>query len=206
MAYKKWFESSPIREVRLRVSDELGAKFPKPLKPRDEESPGTFWKRVEAAGLLPQALELYDRRAAEWEAARQVRRETKVEFQRRIEREGRTAEAERRQAELRKSGLTEREVQEQLVVQMQPLDGETTRAWRTPDPWVAGRLFRKKADHDRLAEEAREYDDEDEDSEAAEARWRIECAESRRDERQALAAARQRLRALSTTEATSRSA
>jgi hypothetical protein len=190
----KWYERSPIYVLRCRVEKELGAKLSPTRLDHGEECATTFWSRVEGAGLLKEALNLYDRLATEQHAATKVRRETKKEFERRIEREGRAAEAERTRAELRRLGLPERVVQERLVQRMQPRDGHPTRAWPTPDSWAEGRLFRSKAEHNRLRELVDQ--DDDEEPEATEARWRIECAKRRQEERRALALARQRLRAL----------
>jgi hypothetical protein len=67
--------------------------------------------------------------------------------------------------------------------------------WPTPDPWQAGRLFRKKADQDELLDLAGEYEDE-EDKETDQAIRRLECAQWRRAERIALADARRRARTL----------
>jgi hypothetical protein len=190
----RWWESSEIYAVRLQVAGRL--KLPDTNK--DEYlSPTRFWADAEKVGRLVEALALYDQIAAGRAAWRHLRRETKADFERRIEREGRQAEAERVRAELLASGLSHREAQEELVSRLQPLDGRKTRAWPTPDPWEAGRLFLKKADQERLLADAGE-EDEDESAEAyAEgARWRLQCAERRRDERVTLAAARRRAQAL----------
>jgi hypothetical protein len=88
--------------------------------------------------------------------------------------------------------MSEREIQEELVGRFQPLNGSATRNWPTPDPWQAGRLFRRKADQDELLALASEEDDED--VEADEAIRRVECAQWRRAERIALEAARRRAR------------
>src|SRR5262249_52977415 len=114
------------------------------------ESAAEFWSRLDQAGRLVEALALYDRIAAEWAAGARIPRETNAQFVQRGEREGRRAEVERALAELLASGLTRREAQEELVGRFQPLDGTRVRAWPTPDPWEAGRLFHKKADQDEL--------------------------------------------------------
>jgi hypothetical protein len=186
----KWYEYSEIIAIRRAVRRRLQL----PAAEQGEEEPATaFWEQVEKAGLLGKALALYDEVAAEHAARRQVRRETKREFEHRMEREGRQAEAERLRAELLASGLSQREAQAALVERLQPLDGSGTRVWETPDPWQAGRLFLKKAEQDRLLQEAGEGD---KSAAAASARWRVECARWRREERLALAAARRRARAL----------
>src|SRR5262249_41218637 len=83
-------------------------------------------------------------------------------------------------------------------------DGSATEAWQTPDPWEAGRLFRKRADQVVLLARANRYegeedDDDEEDTEGDKVWWGgggVECAGRRRDERVALAAARRRAQAL----------
>src|SRR5262245_40143859 len=131
-------EYCEVAEIRSRVEEQL----PKlPARKADDETPTEFWSRVERAGLLHKALALYD----EIEAGRRhTRRETKMEFEQRIEREGRRAKVERVRAELLLSGLTQRETQGELVKRFQAKDGAKTRAWETPDPWQQGRLFKKK--------------------------------------------------------------
>jgi hypothetical protein len=192
----KWYEHSDVYEVRSAVQERLRL----PAVKNGQYEPATdFWARVKGAGLLVQALDLFDQLAAERAEARQVRRETKEQFEQRVEHEGRQAEAERLRAELLAEGLTQRQAQVELVQRLQPLDGSATRAWETPDPWEAGRLFRRKADQDALLARARRYDDEeedDEDQDVDEGLWRLECARRRRAERLALAAARRRAQAL----------
>jgi hypothetical protein len=178
-----------INAIRYQVEQRLTLPAPKSR----EESAADFWSRVEEAGLLVEALVLYDEIAADWAAAAEIPRETKAVFLKRVEREGRRAEAEHVLAELLASGWTRREAQEELVERFQPLDGTRTRAWETPDPWEAGRLFHKKADQDRLL--ARVADDE-EDPEYQEAEERVAWARYRRAEGTALAAARRRARDL----------
>src|SRR6266704_2473531 len=184
-----WFARSEIFMLRHMVEKRL--KLPAAKVPQGNEETATqFWSRVEGAGLLLKALALYDELDAEYAAWKHTRRETKKAFAERIEREGRQAEAERVRAELMTSGLPERDVQEQLVARLQPLDGSETRVWPTPDPWAAGRLFRSKKDQEELQSLA---SDEDEDDEAVnDAERRIQCAQWRREERCALMAARRR--------------
>jgi hypothetical protein len=170
---------------RVMVAKELNLPVPKD----DEESPTEFWARVERAGRLVEAIALYDEYAAEWAAWQHRPRETKQAFNKRVEREGRQAEVERIRAELLASGASQREAQEELVNRFQPLTGDRTRAWETPDPWKAGRLFRKKEDQDEWLENAGEDLEED-------PQWRVECARWRREERQALADARRQAEAL----------
>jgi len=166
-----------------------------PASTNQRETAGQFWARVEQAGLLIEAIGLYDEIAAEWAEWQHTRRETKKQFEQRMEREGRQAEAEKLRAELLASGLTKRRAQAELVHRLQPRDGSATRAWRTPDPWDNGRLFKQKANQEQVLALISE-NDADEPEELAEARNRLWWAELRRDEREALANARQRARAL----------
>jgi hypothetical protein len=192
---KASYEYCPIGDIRYEV--ELRLKLPS-YTGKGQETPTAFWSRVEEAGLLPEALALYDQVAAEEQARRRIRQETKREFLERVEREGRQAEADRLRAELLASGLSQREAQAQLVRRMQPLDGSQTRAWETPDPWDNGRLFLRKADQQHLLDLVEEDDDclDDQEQVREQARNRVEWAQRRQDERQALAAARRRLEAL----------
>jgi len=167
-----------------------------PASKSEDESPADFWSRVEQAGLLIKALALYDQIAAEYSEWRHTKRETKKQFDQRIEREGRQVEAERVRSKLLASGLTRRVAQVKLVERFQPLDGSMTRAWQTPDPWQSGRLFRNKADQDESLNIVKRAEDEDYDEKLDEVKNRIFWAELRRDERQALAAARRRAHAL----------
>jgi protein-tyrosine-phosphatase len=158
----------------------------------EDETPAEFWSRVERAGLLREALELYDAIAAERTAWKCIKRETKQEFEQRLRREGRLTEAKRLRAELLASGLTQRQAQMALVERLQPLDGTRTRAWQTPDPWEAGRLFKKKADQVQLLAHRQDEEDDDEEEALSEDENRLYWAELRRDERQALAGAQRR--------------
>jgi hypothetical protein len=187
----KWFELSDIQGIRAWVAGEL--KLPPHTSPNGQtETASQFWSRVEQAGRLNEALELYDELAVCW--AERDRRETKKDFAQRIEREGRQTVVERARAELLESGLSQRETQVELVKRFKPLDGSVTKAWETPDPWANGRLCRRKEDQERLLAEAGEKDKYQAEEEAEEAaKWRLECARWRRDERLALAAARKRL-------------
>ena len=115
----KWYEHDEVNEIRCEVEERLNLP---PAKKGEYEPAAAFWARVERAGLLPQALALYDQLAAE-RAAERVRRETKKEFEQRVEREGRQAEAEHLRAELLASGLSQRQVQQELVKRLQPLEG-----------------------------------------------------------------------------------
>jgi hypothetical protein len=197
------YEHSEIADVRRWVERRLAGLPRYKGRPSYGDPPETaehFWARVERAGLLVKALTLFD----ECAAREAVPRETKAQFAQRVEREGRRDEAERLRAALLDSGLSQREAQEELVRRLQPLDGGQTRAWETPDPWLAGRLFRRKEDQRRflnLAKERNDYfrvqdDEDDRDDEGAAALRRIKWARERREERQALAAARRRARAL----------
>jgi hypothetical protein len=178
-----------IHDIRCEVQRRF--QLPGPKGP-DDPAAAEFWARAERQGRLAEALDLYDRIAADWAGWARVRRETKARFLERVEREGRRAEAERVLAELLASGMSQREAQEELVERFQPLDGTRARAWPTPDPWAAGRLFHKKADQDELLAAV---SDEDED-EGSEAENRVDWARFRQTERLALAEARRRARAL----------
>jgi hypothetical protein len=200
MTMSKRREHNKIRTIRIKVEVELG------LITRMTSSPKEFWDFAEQKGKLVEAVDLFNRLEAERKAWARVPRETKEEFARRIAQEGRQEQADQLRAELLASGLSKREVQVELVAQMQPLDGRKTRAQETPDPWLNGRLFRKKADHEKLVEKANggdfDYDDFDEDDEQdddvdqAEAKARLKAAGDRLEERVALAAARKRARVL----------
>src|SRR6266851_8560229 len=187
-----WYARCMVKEIRLQVDARLTLPAYRPKYQGVPETPSEFWQRVERAGMLVYALAFYDRLAAEHVGRAKVRRETKKKFAERIEREGRQAEAERVLAELSASGLSPREAQEALVQRLQPLDGSQTRAWPTPDPWEAGRLFRSKADYKRWLAQANPEDDLDRD----EANDRVNYARHRWQERLALATARRRARAL----------
>jgi len=192
----KWYERNPIYDLRCAVGKGIQLPVRTSRHPLGAEKAMEFWARVEKNGRLVEAVALYDRLEAEAKAWAKVPRETKQQFAQRIEREGRQAEAESVRAELLASGLSEREAQVELVARLQPLDGSKTRAWETPDPWQAGRLFRKEADGDKwsaLADGVKE-----EDRKRHEARNRVWAARYRRDERVALAAARKQARALKT--------
>jgi hypothetical protein len=167
-----------------------------PVGRRTQEDPTEFWERVEGAGVLLKGLTLYDQVAAEHAAWVHLPRETKKQFAERAEREGRRAEVERVRAELLASGLSQREAETQLVERFQPLDGSETRAWETPDPWEAGRLFRNKADQTKILQRWEKDKYNGLLPEAAEAKWRLRWAKHRQEERFALAAARRRARAL----------
>ena len=183
---KKWYEYSDIKALRGSVEVYLEDEGLAPTKDEDETA-AAFWARVEKAGLLVRAVELFDEFAEDEAGWIHMPRETKTMFAERIEREGRQAEVERMRNEFSNFGLSLREIQEKLVHHFQPLDGSHTRPWMTPDPWQAGRLFRKKEDQDRLLAEA----DPDNESDPS-ADWLVECAKWRREERVALANARRR--------------
>jgi hypothetical protein len=185
------YEHCQVCDVRYEVQRRL--QLPGPKGP-DDPPAKEFWARAEQQGRLAEALALYDKIAAGWAAWSRVPRETKSQFLERVEREGRRVEAERVLAELLTSGLSQREAQEQLVERFQPLDGTQARAWQTPDPWEGGRLFRRKADQDKLVAQA---DGEDADEvEQNEVENRVWWARLRQEERQALAEARRRARDL----------
>jgi hypothetical protein len=182
---------------RCSVEERLEEEGLLPPSKDEDETAAAFWARVEQAGQLAKALELYDEfaeDAAEWIHRP---RETKRMFADRIEREGRQAEVERDRNEMQQAGYSSREIHKKLVYHFQPLDGTLTRPWETPDPWEEGRLFRKKEDQERLLAEAKP----DDYSREAMAMQRVECAEWRREERVALANARRRARELKTSAA-----
>src|SRR5436309_2620311 len=91
------YEYGEVSDIRHGVEERL-EKLPAGKK--KEETPEEFWLRVEQAGLLLEGIALYDQIAAEHAASRHIRRETKKDFEERIKRERRQAEAERLRAEL----------------------------------------------------------------------------------------------------------
>jgi hypothetical protein len=188
----KQYEFGDIRLIREDVKEQLNLS-PASEKDEDEETPFAFWQRVKKAGLLSEALTLFDEISAAYAAAVPIRRETRAQFAERIEREGRKAEVARMRAKLLASGYSEREAQVKLVDRFQPLDGSETQAWATPDPWEKGRLFQKKADHERLLAESKTKKELVEYKQR-EAERRIQFAEMRQRERSALAYARLSLR------------
>lgn len=186
MAY--WFAKSNVSWFRRQAENRLvEAKKLLPSQDKKETAAG-FWARVEKAGLLEEALSLYDQFAKEWAEWVHLPRETKKMFAERIEREGRQAEVEEAREELMEEGFSLRVIHEKLVYCFQPLDESSTRPWETPNPWENGRLFRKKKDQKKLQSY---YDDNYKDADDIE-RWRFNCAKWRRDERVALANARRR--------------
>ena len=164
------------------------------------ETPAEWWTAVERGGRLLDALALYDRIDAERAARRRVRRETKKQFAERIDREGRRSEAEQLRADLLSSGLSQREAQIELVARLQPLDGSTTRAWPTPNPWQTSRLFLRRVTENWLYAQAAEEEyyeaDDDEYCDPEEAENRIKWAKRRLEERRALSSVRWRARLL----------
>src|SRR5215470_12645929 len=99
-----------IQDIRREVQRRL--QLPGPHNPDDPDAE-EFWARATRQGRLLEALELYDRIAAEWAVEAEVPRETKAQFLARVEREGRRAEAERVLAELLASRMSRREAQEE---------------------------------------------------------------------------------------------
>jgi len=63
----KWFELSTEQANRISVAEELEKEGLPPFKDKDETATA-FWARVEQAGLLHKALELYDEFAEGLEA------------------------------------------------------------------------------------------------------------------------------------------
>ena len=184
----KWFELSTEQGNRIEVAEQLGEEGLLPFKGKDETATA-FWERVEKAGLLQKALDLFDELAKKEAEEARVRRETKKMFAERIEREGRQAEVEEKRQELMESGLPLRDIHQLLVLSFQPLDGSETQAWTTPNPWEAGRLCRKKEEQERLL---RQEDPDGYHDKASDDSWRLECLKWRREERVALVNARRR--------------
>jgi hypothetical protein len=179
-----------ILDVRREVERRLGLPAPKVA----DGDAWDFWNRVNHAGLLLKALDLFDQIAEGWEYWRHVQRETRKEFWQRIDREGRRAEAERALNKLLTAGVSRRKAQEELVEQFQPVDGGETQAWRTPDPWANGRLFRSGAD--QAATLALANGEDEDDIRLRRARERVQWARLRRTESEALAAWREEARKL----------
>jgi hypothetical protein len=134
----KWYELSAVQGFRRSVAEYLEEEGLLPSKNKNETA-AAFWGRVEKAGLLVKALDLYDEFAdqdVEWNHAR---RETKKDFAERTEREGRQAEVESARNELLELGYSLREIQKKLVHHFQPLDGERQqalqRAQRVEQDW-----------------------------------------------------------------------
>jgi hypothetical protein len=138
------FERCEACTIRTRMLELLPWSSDRP-KPPQGVSPEQFWEYVSRAGLLSQALTLYDQVAAKLREWAHTRLETVDNFWARVEGEGRRKEAELAQAELLQSGLCRREAQEQLVAKFQPLDGTKARAWPTPNSWEQGRMCRSIA-------------------------------------------------------------
>jgi hypothetical protein len=126
---KKRFEYCHSCAIRAEI--EARREVP-PAKPTPiyvqagRESPDDFWERVERAGLLREAVALYDELAIEQRTRTHTRRETKQEFEQRIISEGRRGDAEYLRAKLAALGLDGREVQAQLVEILQPRAGDNS--------------------------------------------------------------------------------
>src|SRR5262245_29080915 len=91
----KWWECSVVHLLRGRVERRLTNLPPSKAPKGQSETAEEFWRRVEQAGKLVEAIALYDKLAAEYFAWISTPRETKKAFAERIEREGRRAEADR---------------------------------------------------------------------------------------------------------------
>jgi hypothetical protein len=126
------YESCPTCPIRATLEKRLRLPSYTPARKNAIETPAGFWSRVEKAGLLVQAVSLYDQMVAEHRAWVHTPCETKKAFAARVEREGRAAEAERVRAELLGSGLSQRAAQQELVARFQPLDGSKTPVCGTP--------------------------------------------------------------------------
>jgi hypothetical protein len=209
----KWFEGSNVKWFRRQAEDQLVEAKKLTPSQNKEETAVEFWARLERAGLLEEALKLYDEIAESYAEWVHTPRETKKMFAERIEREGRQAEIEEQRQFYSELGYSLREIHEMLVDDFQPLDGSQTRPWTTPNPWENGRLFRKKEDQKRFAAEIEAYDKNDycpknrwryewnqmhqeKRRVSTKAEWRVDCAKWRRDERIALANAHKRVREL----------
>src|SRR5215471_19175068 len=129
----KWFELSLEKGLRDSVAECFVED--KRLPPSKNETAAAFWERVEKAGLLEEALDLYDELAYQYAQRIHTPRETKKAFADRIEREGRQAEVEDARNDLMEDGYSLREIHEKLVRHFQPRDGTKTRPWTTPNPW-----------------------------------------------------------------------
>src|SRR5260370_41985819 len=89
----KWYDLSAVQGFRRSVAEYLEEEGLLPSKNKNATA-AAFWGRVEKAGLLVKALDLYDEFAdqdVEWNHAR---RETKNDSAERTEREERQAEVE----------------------------------------------------------------------------------------------------------------
>src|SRR5215471_4320771 len=99
----KWYEQSNVIWFRRRAEERLRGLPPANDK---NETAHAFWARLEKAGRLIEALELYDQIAegnAKWV---HLPRETKKMFAERIEREGRQVEVEDERKELAELGYS----------------------------------------------------------------------------------------------------
>jgi hypothetical protein len=178
----QYYQDCEACNVRILVGCELH------LPPPNQESPAAFWTRMIGAGRLVEAVALFDRIAAKRAKRADLPRETRAQFLDRVEREGRREKAERVLARLLASGMSRREAQQKLVERFQPVDGKKTQAWVTPDPWLNGRLFRrKKVQQDLIAAASPEGKREAARQAAAD---QVERARHRQEERVELAEAR----------------
>ena len=69
----KWWECSRVYGLRCRVEKRLKL----PAAKVEDETATQFWERVECAGLLVEALALYDKLDAEYEAWKHTARDQK---------------------------------------------------------------------------------------------------------------------------------
>src|SRR5262249_7926554 len=109
---KARFEYCPMCALRAAVEARLNVPADQANRQGPHEAPTSFWSRMEAAGLLGEAVDLYDKLVVEQRT--RPRQETKQEFKQRVEKEGRQDEAKRLRAELLAHGLSQREAQEKL--------------------------------------------------------------------------------------------
>jgi hypothetical protein len=77
------------------------------------------------------------------------RRESILQFWARVDKEGRRAQAQAARDQLLAAGRSKRHTQALLVQCFQPLDGNKTRAWTTPDSWACGRQDARKPPPDQ---------------------------------------------------------
>jgi hypothetical protein len=112
-------------------------------------------------------------------------RESKRAFWERMDREGRRAEAEEVLAGLLGPGVSKRQAQAQLVERFQPLSGERTCSWSTPDSWRLGRWqHRRPRDLEAESDEAVLWVFNNPDKDPSEApmpgaRWWMDLAKKR---------------------------
>src|SRR5438128_1216538 len=108
----KWYELSAVAGLRVSVGGFLEEEHDLPPSKDKNETAAAFWERVEKAGLLEEAVDLYDIWAEMDAEDARTPRETKRMFADRIEREGRQAKVEEARSELMEEGYSLREIHE----------------------------------------------------------------------------------------------